>query len=157
MNTILKEICIVIMVTLTLFGCSCSSDAVVKDETTTTQETTEISHKKRWDGQEREGALSDECTEEYIASLKEGKNEYIVKAAEYDFNVFTSADPYEYFRETDDGEEFFDLKKLLDDYGWKEIDNPYDDYSLGYDQTIKEGRTYSYESGDMTILLQSDS
>ena len=86
--------------------------------------------------------------------MKEGKNEYTIKVAEYDFDVFTSADPYEYFSESDVGEESFDLKRLLDDYGWKEIENPYDDYSLGYDRMIKEGRTYSFESGDMTILLQ---
>ena len=138
---------------LTIFLCGCLSDDVVKDETTT-QESTEVTHSNRWAGREKEEALYHEYLHNDILSTNENLRKYLIKVADYDFSVFTPEDPDEYFYKNEDGNEVFDINSILDKYGWKEIDNPHDGYGYDFDSSIEEGRTYSYESGDMTILLQ---
>lgn len=105
-----------------------------------------------WIGREKEKELVLEISPQYINELNAGKQKYHVDAAEYEFDVYLSFDPEEYFQ-TVDNVTYFDLDGLLERYNWKEIDSTAT-YDLGLGGNSNFGRTFTYEYSDFTIIMK---
>lgn len=131
--------------------CGCHSDDRVNESSALQTSVSESSENTYWIGRERERDLFLELSSQYKNKLNEGKEKYHIDAAKDEFDVYLTFDPEEFY-EVSNGEDYFDLNALFEKYNWKEITDS-GNHDLGLGGNPKDGRTYSYEYSDLTILL----
>ena len=132
-------------------GCSFGGHTNETDITTLQSLNSTAVDNSYWAGREKEKELFLEISSQYKNELNAGKQKYHIDAAEYEFDVYLSFDPEEYYQNVND-ETFFDLDGLLERYNWKEIDSTAN-YDLGLGGS-GFGRTFTYEYSDLTIIMK---
>lgn len=151
----MKRICGIFAIAFALLfcvsGCSFGGHTNETDITTLQSLNSTAVDNSYWAGREKEKELFLEINSQYKNELNAGKQKYHIDAAEYEFDVYLTFDPEEFY-EVSNGEDYFDLNALFEKYNWKEITDS-GNHDLGLGGNPKDGRTYSYEYSDLTILL----